>query len=54
MYHVAFPEKTKTIMSFYIDTVVEIFFWLDLGLNFIQGFIDSETLEVVTDLKLIA
>ena len=55
MYHVSFPQNKKGIdTQYYIDKLVETLFWLDLCLNFIQGYINPENLEIVTDFKAIA
>jgi len=56
VYYVAFSldNPLKGTFSYYFDPMVELFFWLDLCLNFIQGFKNSETYENVTDMKEIA
>ena len=53
MLYVAFDNpKDKTLEV--IDFVVEVMFWLDLILNFIQSYKHPESLIIITDLKLIA
>lgn len=50
MYYATFSViHSEFLMNF--DHVVEVFFWLDLLLNFIQSYVDVDTHEVVTDLK---
>ena len=36
------------------DTIAEVFFFIDLFLNFVQSYVDPDTHEIVTDLKKIA
>ena len=51
MFYVAFSQPEDTHFLNYLDDVVEVFFWLDLILNFLQSYKHPETYEVVADFK---
>ena len=55
VYYVAFDaEAIPGSFTSYFNPLVEFFFWLDLGLNFIQSYVDPESYEQVMNHKLIA
>lgn len=53
MYYAAFSTTDDPVIII-IDQIVELFFWLDLALNFLQSYKHPETFEIVKDLKSIA
>ena len=53
MLYAAFTPTNNEIQKNF-DLVVEVFFWTDLCLNFVQSYKHPETYETITDIKLIA
>lgn len=53
MFYAAF-ESTDDAVMIAVDNVIEVFFWLDLILNFLQSYKHPETFVIIKDLKMIA
>jgi len=53
MLYAAFSQ-TDNVYWLSFDLVVEVFFWLDLMLNFFQSYRHPDTYDDVTDIKKIA